>query len=120
MGRPKIEIQTTAIRQIQALSGFGLPLKAIASFLEISKSTLKRWKQDDRVSHAFAIGQIRAELAIGEALLKQATKQGDIRAIIWWEKTRAGRTERGIQAEVGARVEIELQKVFKAAKEVLK
>lgn len=45
------------------------------------------------VSLALARGKAVAEAAVGQALFVKA-KKGDVKAITWWEMTRAGRSAR--------------------------
>ena len=59
-------------------------------------STFREKKQQARVSSALEKGKAVAERQIGEALFTLA-KGGNLGAIIWWEKTRAGRKEPQVQ-----------------------
>ena len=70
----------------------GLP-RPPSRVIGISPATLRRRKSDDRVVHALEKGKAAAAAKVGKALFERATG-GDITSIIWWEKTRAGRTDR--------------------------
>lgn len=94
MARPRIELTDDHIRQIESLAGYGLTEAAIARVLGMSHDTFTRRKQDhERVLRALEKGKAYAESIVGQALYIKA-KSGDLGAIIWWEKTRAGRHEK--------------------------
>ena len=89
--RPRIELTAAAIAGIEVMAAEGLTVPMIARVTGISERTLHRRKHDEaRVMAALARGRAKAEAAIGIVLLKKAIG-GDLAAIIWWEKTRAGR-----------------------------
>lgn len=93
MARPTIEITDDQLRQIEVLAGYGLTQKAIARVLGLSERSWRNKKQEERVAAALEKGLAVAESVIGQALYIKA-KSGDLGAIVWWEKTRAGRTEK--------------------------
>lgn len=94
MARPKIEITEDNLRQIEVLAGYGMTEAAIANVLGISERTFRTNKNTEEVVlAALEKGKAKAASIIGQALFEKA-KKGDLGAIVWWEKTRAGRTER--------------------------
>ena len=78
---------------IEAMAGAGIAMHKIAKVMDLSERTLRRWR---RVAPSFQAacekGFIRTEAEIGKALAQKA-KAGDLGAIVWWEKTRAGRRD---------------------------
>lgn len=92
-GRPPIEITDQMIRQIEVLAGYGLTEAAIAHVIGVDPRTFRRRKEDEeRVLSALEKGKAVAEGVIGKALFQRA-QAGDMTAVIWWERTRAGRRE---------------------------
>lgn len=94
--------------------GAGTPQEDIASVLEISVETLVKYYRKD-MDEAL----VKANLAVAGALHNKA-RSGDTAAIIWWEKTRAGKSDKlalGGQADNPIRFKDETdvkQKVLKA------
>jgi len=87
-GRPVIEITDDMITQIEALSGYGLNHKQISNILGIGTDTLSRKKKsDNRVLSAIQSGKAKAAGQIGKRLFDKAN-DGDMQAIMWYEKTR--------------------------------
>lgn len=81
---------------MEKLAGYGLTYNAIAHILGLASRTFRDKKATDaRVSAALEKGRAVAERKVGEAVFRRALK-GDMTAAIWWEKTRAGRTDRQI------------------------
>jgi hypothetical protein len=100
-GRPAFEATAEHLRQIETASGYGLTEAAIARLLDIHPNTFAALKtRDERVSVALEKGKALAEHTVGQALFVRA-KTGDIPAMIWWEKTRAGRTDKVVQEVTG-------------------
>lgn len=101
MGRPRKSITAKHLRQIETLAGYGLTEKQIACVIGLSAATFRRRKEDeDRVLSALEKGQAVAQSVIAQALFVKA-RNGDLGAIVWWEKTRAGRRELLRIAELG-------------------
>lgn len=93
-GRPPFEITEAHLRQIETLAGYGLTQAAIAAVIGVHPDTLLvRKKADPAISLALTRGKAVAEAAIGQALFVKA-KAGDVKAITWWEMTRANRSAR--------------------------
>lgn len=93
MGRPRIPITERDKQQIQTLAGLGMTLDKIALVLNISPRTLDRWLKHDEVLALFQKGCALAEQTIAKTLFEKA-RDGDMTAIIWYERTRCGRTEK--------------------------
>lgn len=75
------------------LVGYGLTQEQVAHCMNIAPNTLAAMKErDQRVFAALEKGLAVAASFVGQALFTKA-KQGDVGAIVWWEKTRAGRRE---------------------------
>jgi len=82
-GRPGFEPSETERKQVEALSGYGLPLDQIAVLVRkgISVETLTKHFADELVS-----GKAKANSQVGRTLFQKATS-GDTTAMIWWSKT---------------------------------
>ncbi len=80
-GNPKFEATDEQRRQVEMLSGFGLPQEQIASLVKCSVDTLNRHfrkELDDGVA--------KANSRVSQFLYQQATK--NLTAAIFWAKTR--------------------------------
>jgi hypothetical protein len=80
---------------MEMLAGLGLTEASIARIIGMAPRTLRDKKQEDAVAAALEKGKAKAEQQVAKALFTKA-KGGDLGAIVWWEKTRAGRTDRTI------------------------
>lgn len=82
-GRPSFEPSETERKQVEALSGYGLPLDQIAVLVRkgISVDTLTKYFSDELIS-----GKAKANSQVGRTLFQKATG-GDTTAMIWWTKT---------------------------------
>ena len=100
MGRPRKDLTDEHLRQIEIMAGYGLTEAAIAAVIGMAPRTFRDKKNDEAVSAALARGRALAEKEVGEALYNCA-KRGDSWAVMWWEKTRAGRSDRVISEHVG-------------------
>lgn len=90
-GRKRIDID---IDRIEYLAGLGLTEAEICSSLGISEDTLgNRKKESTDFSEAIKRGKAKAAQQVSNALFDKAM-QGDTTAIIWYEKTRRGMTDR--------------------------
>src|SRR3990167_419381 len=93
-GRPPIEVTPDHLRQIEVLAGYGMTEASIAWVIGMCPDTFRVKKsKDERIPRALEKGKAGAETKIGEALYTKAIN-GDLGAIVWWEKTRANRYER--------------------------
>jgi predicted DNA-binding protein (UPF0251 family) len=109
MARPRLEITDEQIRQAQLLSGYGLTQNQVADVLGISRSTFEKKKNEERVQVALQKGRAIAQQNVGKSIYEKALN-GDMTAAIWWEKTRAGRTEKapeGSAANVSVQVNVD-------------
>lgn len=93
MAPPKRVLSQREVDQIEELAGLGLSKEKIARVMGVSRGTLDKWLKDPDVAEYFEAGRAKAEEAVGRALMDQC-RRGNIVAIQWWEKTRAGRRER--------------------------
>lgn len=86
VGRPEFEPTDNERRQVEALSGYGVPQDKIASLVRdgINKTTLiKHFRAEiDR-------GIAKADAKISETLFQQAVS-GNTSALIFWAKARLG------------------------------
>lgn len=82
-GRNPFEPSETERKQVEALSGYGLPLDQIAVLVRkgISVDTLTKYFSEELVS-----GKAKANSQVGRTLFQKATS-GDTTAMIWWTKT---------------------------------
>lgn len=100
-GRPRRIITDEHLRQIEVVAGLGLTMPEIARVIGISPETLKRRKRDmEEVEEAIAVGKAKAAMSVSRKLYQLAT-EGSIPAIIWYERTRCGRTEKSVVEHVG-------------------
>ena len=91
MGRPRIQIDTS---QIEVYAAQGLSQAEICLCLGISEDTLSRRKADSAsIADAIKRGKARAASEIADKLYQMA-KNKDLGAIIWWEKTRRGLSDK--------------------------
>ena len=82
-GRPEFEPTDAERKQVEALSGYGLPLDQIAVLVRkgISVDTLTKHFAEELIS-----GKAKANSQVGRTLFQKATG-GDTTAMIWWTKT---------------------------------
>ena len=85
-GRPPLEPTDKDRKQVEALSGFGLPLEQIAILTcgGIDADTLRK-----HFAHELTSGKAKANSKVGQTLFQKATG-GDTSAMIWWSKTQMG------------------------------
>lgn len=94
MARPRFELTENHLRQIKALAGYGLTMPQVAAVIDVPERTLRRRKKDSEiVLAAFEKGKAVAASRIGSSLFERATT-GDVTAIIWYEKSRLGYTDK--------------------------
>jgi hypothetical protein len=98
-GRKPLEID---LDQVEHLAGLGLSEAAICASLGISPDTLARRKQTSAdFAAALKRGKAFAHQQVAAVLFDKAL-EGDVGAIVWWEKTRAGLSDRVTQEHTGA------------------
>lgn len=92
MAGKKIEIN---ISRVEELAAQGLTQVEICLCLGISEDTLTRRKHDlADLAAAINRGRAKAASEVANVLYLKATKDKDLGAIIWWEKTRRGLSDR--------------------------
>lgn len=82
-GRPAFEPTDAERKQVEALSGYGLPIEQIAVLVRegIDTDTLRKHFATELVS-----GKAKANGQVGKTLF-QKVMAGDTTAAIWWSKT---------------------------------
>ena len=96
--KPKIELD---LAKIEELAGLGLTREQIALSLGVSYSTLnRRAKESEEIETAMRRGRALANIKVAGELMK-AIEAGNVTAIIFYLKARAGWTEKQqIEAEI--------------------
>lgn len=89
-GRPAFEPSDAERRQVEALSGYGLPFDQIAVLIRggISLDTLR-----EHFSAELVAGKAKANSGVGKTLYQKAMS-GDTTAMIWWTKSQMRWAER--------------------------
>jgi hypothetical protein len=82
-GRPAFEPTDAERKQVEALSGYGLPLEQIAVLVRdgIDADTLRKYFSTELQS-----GKAKANAKVGQTLFNKVMA-GDTTAAIWWSKT---------------------------------
>ena len=82
-GRPAFEPNDAERKQVEALSGYGLPFEQIAALIRggIDTDTMRKYFATELVS-----GKAKANGQVGKTLF-QKVMAGDTTAAIWWSKT---------------------------------
>ena len=85
-------------RQVEAMSGYGIPEADVACVLEIDPKTLRKHYRTELNS-----GHIKATAKVAENLYRRATGEGReaVIAAIFWLKTRAGWKETNVHEMTG-------------------
>ncbi len=95
MAKQPIQLSEKEIGQIRTMAGMGLSIQKIALILGLSEATFYRKKKlIPEVQAAYETGLAQAEYTISKTLYSMATNDKNLTAIIWWEKTRFGRSEK--------------------------
>lgn len=91
MARKKIELD---ISQIEALAGRGLTHAEICDVVGICETTLYQRKRESAdFEEAIKKGRSKSHAVVANSLFELA-KSGNLGAIIWYEKTRRGMTDK--------------------------
>lgn len=82
-GRPAFEPTDHERRQVEAMSGYGVPIEQIAVLVRdgIDSDTLRKHFAQELIS-----GKAKANARVGKTLF-QKVMSGDTTAMIWWTKT---------------------------------
>lgn len=82
-GRPAFEPTDHERKQVEAMSGYGLPIEQIAVLVRdgIDTDTLRKHFAQELIS-----GKAKANAQVGKTLFQKAMA-GDTTAAIWWSKT---------------------------------
>lgn len=82
-GRPAFEPTDAERKQVEAMSGYGLPIEQIAVLVRngIDSDTLRKHFAQELIS-----GKAKANGQVGKTLFQKAMA-GDTAAAIWWSKT---------------------------------
>lgn len=103
MGRKKIPID---VAEVERLAGLGLTQREICAALNISQATLNR-RQIDSEDFESAMERGKASTAKEVAnFLFEACKRKNVAAIIWYEKTRRGLSDK-VQIDITIQQELE-------------
>lgn len=90
--KPRIQIDIT---RVQELAGRGLTRAEIAAVLGISETTLyNRRRESEEFDAAIKSGKAIAAQEVANALYQKAIVEKDLGAIIWYEKTRRGLSDK--------------------------
>lgn len=93
--------------QVKAMAAFGIRQEDIAAYLGITDKTLRVHYREELDK-----GAIEATVKVAESLFRQATKEGNTAAAIFWMKSRAGWSEKQIiQHQAGAQTDVDLSKL---------
>ena len=85
-GRPRFKPTPEERKQVEAMSGFGVPFAHISALIRegIDEDTLNRHFQRELKQ-----GKAKANSKVGQTLFQKAVA-GDTAAAIWWSKTQMG------------------------------
>lgn len=98
MGRKKIEID---IAEVERLAGLGLTQEEIALSLGISERTLYENKaKSAEFAEAIKSGKAKTKRTVTNKLMEKI-EDGDLGAIIWYEKTRLGFNDKVVNSHEG-------------------
>ena len=98
VGRPKFKVTPELRKQVESMSGMGLPQENIAAVCNCSVDTLFKYFPEE-----LALGKAKANAKIAQCLFNKATG-GDTTALIFWAKTQLGWKETA-RTEIAGAVE---------------
>ena len=86
-GRPPHQRDERIARQVEAMSGYGIPVISIGKCVGLCENTLRKYYRDE-----IELGAVKANAKVIESLFRKATGegQGAVSAAIFWAKTRCG------------------------------
>ena len=76
-------------RQVEAMAGYGVPIKQIAAIMDMSDNTLMKHYRKE-----LDAGDAKATAKVAETLYRKAVEDRDTASIIFWMKARAGWSEK--------------------------
>lgn len=74
----------------------GATLDEIAAYFDVAPRTIDNWIKHPKVVALYKKAKVKAKLKVGQTLFQKASN-GDLGAIIWYEKTRCGYSEKQVQ-----------------------
>lgn len=84
-GRPPYQPTPEHARQVETMTGFGIRQHDIATALELTARTMRKYYKRE-----LDTGAIKANARVAQALYKNAVQNENVTAQIWWTKTRMG------------------------------
>jgi hypothetical protein len=88
-GQPPHDATEERRKYVRSLAAYGTPQDQIARVLDIDSKTLRLHYRDE-----LDLAVIEANAKVAETLFRQATREGNTTAAIWWTKSRMGWKER--------------------------
>ncbi len=94
MGRPAIEITEEILKKAELLSSHGHDQDQIAILLGMGKATFyEKKKKFPEFQDAITRGKVKGGAVVASKLM-EAVQNGSVSAMIWYEKTRLGKSEK--------------------------
>lgn len=91
-GRPKHEPTAESIGMVERLASLGLTLEETSYAIGVHRETFNLYR-DSHYSDAIKSGKARGRITSGAVLMREMLA-GNMTALIWYEKTRLGMTEK--------------------------
>ena len=88
-GQPPHDATEERRKYVRSLAAYGTPQEQIARVLDIDSKTLRLHYRDE-----LDLAVIEANAKVAETLFRQATREGNTTAAIWWTKSRMGWKEK--------------------------
>jgi hypothetical protein len=110
-GQPPFQPTDSERKQVEAMSGYGLPIEQIAILVRngIDADTLRK-----HFATELTAGKAKANSGVGRTLFQKAMS-GDTTAMIWWTKTQmkwAETTKHELSGANGTAIQIETKELF--------
>jgi len=102
MGRKKKILTPEQITELEKLAGYGLNQELIADFFNISDRTLRNCMKEDPIIYAAYKKGKAAAISHAAEKLQQAIDNGNLTAIIFFLKTKAGFKETEVHEVTGS------------------
>lgn len=97
MAMPMHEPTEELRAKVRALSSFGIKQDDIATYIGVAPKTLRLHYREE-----LDCGTVEANAKVAECLFKNATEHNNVTAQIFWQKTRAGWSEKMMIEHSGA------------------